>query len=100
MLKPRYSDVIIERSSIDYDTLVYKIPNNYKIEAIPHGKTISSNFGNYSYSVSATENEITFIRSFSINQGRYKPSEYKNLYDFILSVSKADNIKVMLAKKS
>lgn len=100
MLKPRYSDVIIERSSIDYDTLVYKIPNNYKIEVIPHGKTISSNFGNYSYFVSATENEITFIRSFGINQGRYKPSQYKNLYDFILSVSKADNIKVMLAKKS
>jgi len=34
-----------------------------------------------------------------MKEGRYKPAEYKNFYDFILSVSKADNLKIMLTKK-
>lgn len=98
MLKSRLSDVIIERSYIDYDTLVYKIPPNFKFESVPSEKFINSKFGNYSYSIKINGNKIFYIRTFSINQGRYKPSEYKDLYEFILSVSKADNIKVILTK--
>ena len=100
MLKPRYSDVIISRSSIDYDTLIYKIPKNYKYESLPSPVTINSRFGNYACSVSAKENEIIYIRKFTILEGRYRPSEYKELYDFILAVSKADNSKVLLSKKA
>ena len=98
MLKARKSDIIINRSSIDCDTLVYQIPSNYKIETVPTGKNLNSNFGNYSNSISVKGNEITYIRKLEIRQGRYKPTEYKELYDFILSIAKADNVKVILAK--
>jgi hypothetical protein len=98
MLKERHSDIIIYRSSIDYDTLIYTMPINYKFEAVPNGKTINSKFGDYSSSISVDGNKIVYIRKYSIKQGRYKPLEYKNFYDFVLSVSKADNIKVMLSK--
>jgi len=98
MLKERHSDIIIYRSSIDYDTLIYTIPTNYKFEAVPNGKTINSKFGDYSSTISVDGNKIVYIRKYSITQGRYKPFEYKNFYDFVLSVSKADNIKVMLSK--
>ncbi|MCX6251237.1 MAG: DUF3857 domain-containing protein [Bacteroidetes bacterium] len=98
MLKSRNSDIVINRSSVDYDTLMYQIPQNYKFESVPAGKTIESKFGSYSYSVSVNGNEITYTRKLLMKQGRYNPSAYKELYEFILSVSKADNMKVMLTR--
>jgi len=99
MLKTRNSDILINRSHIEYDTIVYRIPENYKAESVPSGKTISSHFGEFSYSVSANENEIIYIRKFAIKQGRYRPVDYKDLFDFFLSVSKEDNVKILLLKK-
>lgn len=100
MLKERHSDIIINRSSIDYDTLTYIIPANYKFESVPVGKSISSDFGDYSYSITIDGNKLVYIRKFVIKQGRYKPAEYKNFYDYVFSISKADNIKVILSKKA
>lgn len=100
MLKPRHSDILINRSSTDFDTLIYKIPGNYQYESIPASTNVNSRFGTYSFTVSATGNEIICIRKFSILEGRYNPLDYKELYEFILSVSKADNTKVILTKKS
>ena len=98
MMKERKSDFIIHRSTTDIDTLVYKIPPGYKIESLPVGKTIKSAFGDYSFTVRAKDNNIIYSRKFIINQGRFKASEYKNFYEFCLAISKADNVKVMLAK--
>jgi len=100
MLKPRYSDILISRSSIDYDTMIYRIPKNFRYESIPVENNINSAFGSYSCSVMAKENEIIFIRKFTILEGRYKPSYYKDLYEFILSISKADKTKIILSKKT
>jgi hypothetical protein len=100
MLKKRNSDIVISRSYIDFDTLVYSIPKNYKYESLPSGSTISSAFGKYTWSVSASEKGIVYVRKFTILQGRYQSSFYKELYDFILSVSKADNTKIILTRKS
>ena len=100
MLKQRFSDILISRSSVDFDTLVYILPDNYKFESLPQGNKINSVFGNYSSSISGNDKEIIYTRKFEIKEGRYKPSEYNQLYDFILNVSKADNTKVILIKKT
>lgn len=99
MLKPRLSDISISRSYTDVDTIIYQIPNSFKIESLPTGKTIESKFGRYSYSVVANGAEIKYIRQFVRNQGLYKPEEYKDLYNFFLAVAKADGAKAMLIKK-
>jgi hypothetical protein len=99
MLKSRYSDILIHRSFTDYDTVVYEIPGNYKLETIPQGKIIHSDYGEYLSTVSAADdNKIVYTRKFLINQGRYKPSAYKEFYEFLLNVSKADNVKAILVK--
>jgi hypothetical protein len=97
-MKERKSDFIIHRSSTDYDTLIYTIPPDYKIESHPTGKTINSAYGEYAYSVNIDRNKIIYIRKLVVKQGRFKASEYKSFYDFYLAVSKADNEKVMLSK--
>ena len=99
MLKPRQSDILINRSYLDYDTLVYNIPKNYQFESIPGNINITSQFGNYSCTIIWSVNRIEFIRKFTLLEGRYKPSLYKNLYDFVLTISKADNTKILLTKK-
>ncbi len=99
MLRPRYSDILTNRSFVDYDTTVFHVPENYKYESIPASTTLNSKFGSYSSTISADEKQIIYIRKFSLNEGRYKPCDYQELYDFILSVSKADNAKAILIKK-
>lgn len=98
-LKNRCSDIVFSRSYIDYDTLTYQIPRQYQFDALPKGIVINSKFGEYAYSVSVNQNKISYCRKFLIKQGRYSAQEYKALYDFILAISKADNVKVMLSKK-
>lgn len=98
MLKPRYADVLINRSFYDQDSVIFKTPANYKAESIPTGISLRSVFGEYSYTITMNENEITYIRKFLIKEGRYKPEQYKDLYDFIQAVSKADDVKIILAK--
>jgi hypothetical protein len=98
MLKLRCSDVVINRSNIDFDTLIYQIPGNYIFESVPAGSTINSDFGNYTSSVSVIGNKIIFTRKLIMIEGRYKPSVYKDIYEFMLSVSKADNVKVFIKK--
>jgi hypothetical protein len=100
MSRPRYSDIYISRSYVDYDTLVYKIPGDLKFESLPEGGTINSDFGTYSWSVSGKESEIVYTRKMIIKEGRYKPSDYLRLYEFILSVSKADKSKIILTRKT
>jgi hypothetical protein len=96
MLKSRLSDVVINRSFIDIDTIEFIIPSNLKIESVPPDKKIDSIFGSYSYSVSVDGNKILYSRRLSIIEGHYDSKEYSNLYNFILAVSKADNLKLLL----
>ncbi len=98
MLKSRKSDIEIARSFTDYDSLVYRLPVNYKPESLPKGMDVKTNFGKYSYYVRLDGNKLIYVRNCTLNQGRYKPSQYNELYDFILSISKADNLKVLLTK--
>ena len=41
-----------------------------------------------------------YTRMFIIKQGRFKASDYKNFYEYIVSVSTADSEKAMLRKVS
>jgi hypothetical protein len=97
-LKERKSDFIIHRSTVDYDTLIYRIPSEIKIESAPAGKTIKSEFGNYRYAITINDHTVIYTRMFELKEGRFKASQYKSLFDFFAAVSKADNEKIMLSK--
>jgi hypothetical protein len=97
-VKERKSDFIIQRSTIDLDTITYIIPPAFKIESAPAGKSIKSQFGEYNYSLKVEGNRILYVRRLEIREGKFSPSLFRSFYDFILSVSRADNDKVMLSK--
>jgi transglutaminase-like putative cysteine protease len=99
MLRTRFSDVVISHSFTDIDTIEFNIPDNMNIESVPSGKKLDSSFGSYSFTVSADKHKILYSRRITINEGRYEPKEYPNLYNFLLAVSKADEMKVLLSVK-
>ena len=98
MVRKRYADLLVSRASSEYDTLAYTLPSGYKVESLPQGKKFQSEFGEYSFTVSANGNKVIYTREFVIKEGRYSPADYNKFYDFILNVSKCDNSKLMLTK--
>ncbi len=98
VIKDRCSDFLISRSSVDYDTLIYHLPDGYKLESLPAGKNIKSAFGEYATTVDNAGNTIVYTRRYKVNEGRYKAAEYRNFCDFCLSVSKADGEKLMFSR--
>lgn len=100
MTKTRFSDILIGRSFIDFDTIVFRIPKNYVCETLPSGVDLKTEFGSYNTSLTASAVEIIFTRKCVIREGRFKPATYKEFYDFVLSISRADNSKIMLTRKS
>lgn len=100
MIRKRESDVLINRSFTDYDTLIYELPPSIRVETLPSGSSIESKFGSYSSTVTVNGNEIKYTRKLSIKEGYYKPEDYPELYEFILSVSKSDNLKTILTTKT
>ncbi|MDP4290536.1 MAG: DUF3857 domain-containing protein, partial [Bacteroidota bacterium] len=84
MTNPRTTDFMIPRSTIDYDTLVYKVPANYKIDFLPEGKTINTPFGDYTSSVKVVDRKIIYARRFELKQGRFKATEYNDFYEFTM----------------
>jgi hypothetical protein len=100
MLRERKSEVLINWSFVDNDTLIFRIPENYVVETLPPGNSFESEFGSYECTVSHTGTEIVYTRKILIKKGYYAPTEYARLYDFIIAVSKYDNLKAILIKKS
>jgi hypothetical protein len=99
MIRPRKSDIVIRESFTDQDTLVYRLPAGYAPLSPPKNVNLSSRFGEYSFSVSLAGDQLTCTRRFILKGGKYPSAYYKEMYDFILAVSKSDNARVLLSKK-
>ncbi len=98
MLKARNSDIIINRDNSYRDTITIELPLTYKLESQPLTKKIDSKYGSYSYNVTVNKNVITYTRSLVTYKGRHPALAYKEFYDAILAISKADGIKMMATK--
>lgn len=95
----RISDVYINRSYLDSDTIMILLPDNFHLTSTPETKMIESKFGKFQLYIRSDGSTITIIRTFQISKGRYKRSDYAELYTFVSNISKADNQKIMLEKK-
>lgn len=95
----RKSDILLQRSYIDNDTIIFEIPSDFEIESKPKGASIKSEYGEYTFSVDIVDNKIIYTRHQLINEGLYKACEYQKLYDYLFELSKNDNTSIMIKKK-
>jgi len=96
----RRSNIIIQRSSSETDTVLYKIPPGFSIDKISGNRSVKSDFGSYSTYVLHDESTVTYIRHLEINKGIYPADKYNEFYDFYNSVKKGDDDRVIFLKNS
>lgn len=95
----RKSDIFIRRSFMEVDTIVYKVPVLFTVNKVPADIEIKSDFGEYKAHTEFKNDEIVYVRSFTMNKGTYPLSEYETFLAFFESVITADLTKIVLARK-
>jgi transglutaminase-like putative cysteine protease len=85
----------------DIDTIIYKIPQGYKIEGMPDGMNLVSSFGNFTSKVSEFgEDKIMYVRSLEINDYEIPAENYNEYRKFFTDVVKSDRSKVVLVRSN
>lgn len=99
-LDKRRFEIVKKSSYRDVDTITYKLPTGYKVEAIPSNQKISTEFGKYELSTTVNNGIITISKVVELFEGTYPPSKYNELYEFYKKMSSSDNSKIVLIKDS
>jgi hypothetical protein len=97
-MKERKSEIRIRRAYSDIDTIKLVLPKGYKIDQIPEKEVLISKFGKYSTETSYDDNEIRYIRKFSIPNGNYPVEDYPEFADFFEKISVLDESKIVICK--
>ena len=92
----RTSDILLQRSLIEIDTIIYKLPEGYIVEDIPQNKTFDSPFGKYSFSVKNDKDSVIYIRYLAVNKGVYPKEAYQDFLAFYNEIVAADKYKFVL----
>ncbi|MDJ1484578.1 DUF3857 domain-containing protein [Cytophagaceae bacterium YF14B1] len=95
----RKNEIVLRMAYQDIDTVVYQLPKGYGIEFVPETIKIESKFGTYQSSLQTKEGEITYIRSVTVNRGKYPASAYNEWVDFRKKIVKADKTQMVLVNK-
>lgn len=89
---------------IDYpihkvDTIVYTIPEGYKLRKGYENFAETNKYGEYKFDILEKEHEIIVIKSLLINSGYYPISEYKDFYGFYENIVGVEDKKQLLLNK-
>lgn len=91
----------ITRGYLDEDTLLIKLPDGYKIEAVPEAFNEENEFGHYKVSFEPKEegHSIVYKRSLFIKNGFYPKEKYGDYREFRKMTAKMDNSQIVLVKE-
>ena len=90
----------VNRGFKHIDETEIKLPENFKVEALPQNKFIDNKFGSYKTVVIVKEEStLIYKREFKINDGEFPKEDYAAFRAFYKEVSKQDNAKIALIKK-
>ncbi|MFB6319103.1 DUF3857 domain-containing protein [Saccharicrinis sp. FJH54] len=92
----RRSDIEIQRSMLESDTIEYILPEGYILEAQIKPVKLTSAFGSYEASIRQEGNILTYIRSARFNKGIYDKSLYGDFVQFFQDIKSADQQKILL----
>jgi len=97
----RMTPFVVSRGFFDEDEIEFSLPPSLNIESYPKPITIDSKFGKYSASFKVNaDGKLIYKRSLVLNDGEYPKEEYSDFRDFLISVNKADQSKVILNNKT
>ncbi|MDP4238804.1 MAG: DUF3857 domain-containing protein [Bacteroidota bacterium] len=97
-VRNRKTDLCIRRPYMENDTVVYKLPDEYKVAELPVKSDIMGKFGSYTANTTVQGNSITYTRHFELFKGVFPPEAYAEFRDFLEQVSTEDNAVVSLKR--
>ena len=96
----REKPISVKYGYSQYDTLIYKIPENVYVEGTPKTYELNTKFGSYKKVFNLEQGRVMIIRKFVFNDGKYPPTDFEKFKDFVNSVLKADRDKLVLLNKT
>jgi len=85
----------------DIDTIIYKIPQGFKVEATPVEMNLSSSFGSFSSrTVADGDGNLLYVRSLEIKVYEIPAENYNEYRKFFSDVVNADRSQVVLVKSN
>jgi len=99
--RKRMTPFVITRGFFDEDEIEFSLPASLNIESYPEPIAIDSKFGSYSASFEVnSDGKLVYKRSMLLRDGEYPKEEYTDFRDFLISINKADQSKVILNSKT
>lgn len=91
----------IERGFKDIDVYNINLPESYSLDFIPENIEINSKFGFYKLTFKKIDDKsFNFYREIYIKEGLHKKEEYKNYRSFWKKITKSDNLRILITKKT
>ena len=85
----------------DIDTIIYKIPQGCKVEAVPDEMNLSSSFGDFtSKTIKDGDGNLLYVRSLEIRVYEIPAENYNEYRNFFSEVVKTDRSQVVLVKNN
>ncbi len=95
----RKQNLKINRGFLDTDNVTFKLPSELKIESLPDSTIIENQFGNYEISFTQiSDKEFEYKRKLHLTKGEFPPEKYEDYRDFIHTISRLDQTKILLTK--
>lgn len=91
--------VLIKYPIYHTDSLTYKVPMNFSLEAVPDNQHVSKEFGSYATNYSLQDGKLMIVRHFKLFAGAYALDEYEQFYEFMNSVYDAESKKTIMISK-
>lgn len=95
----RQQPVEFDYAYLDKDTISYRLPPNFGIEAVPPTFALETPFGSYHASTVLTAGTLEYVRRLEIRERALPADQYEAYRQFIADVVKADNAQVVLVRK-
>jgi len=96
----RKMPVYREFAFLDTDSVTFKLPPGFKPETVPHGKTLTSSFGEYCSTLTFNGDQLLYTRRFKMKRGTWSKEQYTALIDFYTEVVSADKVKLVLREEA
>jgi hypothetical protein len=97
----RLSPVYMSYPYLDADSVLFLIPDGYKVEALPNEINLNPTFGTFVYKTTVSgDSAVVFHRKLIITDYKIPAKEYKEYRKFWMDVVKADRANVVLVKNN
>lgn len=80
------------------DSIVYQLPNNYRVKSLPNDCVINNSFGYYHYTIKVKQNQIIQEKSFVLYSGDYSLDNYPEIFEFVESSEQKESESIIIEK--